>query len=124
MKYKINVSLGELVDKISILEIKLKKIKNFDKLKNVRKEFETLTKIIPEYQQTKNYQHLLTVNSKLWRVEDKLRKLEANKDFNEEFIDLARSVYKLNDKRASLKKEINIEYNSDLVEEKDYVNYQ
>lgn len=123
MKYKINVSLGELVDKISILEIKLKKIKNFDKLKNVRKEFEALTKIIPEYQQTKNYQHLLTVNNKLWRVEDKLRKLEANKIFDQEFVDLARSVYKLNDRRASLKKDINIEYNSNLIEEKDYVRY-
>ena len=119
------VSLGELIDKITILEIKQIHMTGI-KLKNVDKELKLLKKIL----QDKNLEididlinNLKEVNNNLWEIEDKIRIKERNKEFDKEFVELARSVYKENDKRASLKKEINQQYNSALVEEKSYNNY-
>ena len=119
------VSLGELIDKITILEIKQINM-NGIKLKNVDKELKLLKNII----QDKNLEididlinNLKEVNKNLWEIEDKIRIKERNQEFDKEFVELARSVYKENDKRASLKKEINQKYNSELVEEKSYNYY-
>ena len=128
MRIEIPVSFGELVDKLTILEIKKSKITNNEKLKNIQVEFELLNK---KYQtklkDTKElqvfYDALLEVNHKLWKIEDKLRILENNKEFNEEFIDLARSVYKLNDERFAIKNEINKTFDSEIQEQKEYENY-
>ena len=119
------VSLGELIDKITILEIKQINMTGI-KLKNVNKELKLLRKIL----QDKNLEididlinSLKEVNNNLWEIEDNIRIKERNQIFDKEFIQLARSVYKENDKRASIKKEINQKYNSDLVEEKLYNDY-
>ena len=119
------VSLGELIDKITILEIKQIHMTGI-KLKNVDKELKLLKKIL----QDKNLEididlinNLKEVNNNLWKIEDNIRIKESNQKFDKEFIQLARSVYKENDKRASIKKEINQKYNSELVEEKSYNNY-
>ena len=119
------VSLGELIDKITILEIKQIHMTGI-KLKNVDKELKLLKKIL----QDKNLEididlinTLKEVNNNLWEIEDNIRIKESTQKFDKEFIQLARSVYKENDKRASIKKEINQKYNSELVEEKSYNNY-
>ena len=119
------VSLGELIDKITILEIKQIHMTGI-KLKNVDKELKLLRKIL----QDENFEidivlinKLKEVNNNLWEIEDNIRIKEFNQKFDKEFIQLARSVYKENDKRASIKKEINQKYNSELVEEKSYNNY-
>jgi len=119
------VSLGELIDKITILEIKQIHMTGA-KLKNVNKELKLLKKIL----QDKNLEididlinSLKEVNNNLWEIEDNIRIKERDQKFNKEFIQLARSVYKENDKRASIKKEINQKYNSELVEEKSYRNF-
>ena len=116
------VSLGELIDKITILEIKQIHMTG-KKLKNVDKELKLLKNII----QDKNLEididlinNLKEVNNNLWEIEDNIRIKDSNQEFDKEFIELARSVYKENDKRASIKKAINLQYNSDLVEEKSY----
>ena len=116
------VSLGELIDKITILEIKQIHMTGI-KLKNVNKELKLLKKIL----QDKNLEididlidSLKEVNNKLWEIEDNIRIKERDQKFNKEFIQLARSIYKENDRRASIKKEINQKYNSELVEEKSY----
>ena len=118
------VSLGELIDKITILEIKQINMTGI-KRKNVNKELKLLKKIL----QDKNLEidinlinSLKEVNNNLWEIEDNIRIKERNQQFNKEFIQLARSVYKENDKRASIKKEINQKYNSKLIEEKSYSN--
>ena len=119
------ISLGELIDKITILEIKQIYMTGI-KLKNINKE----TKLLKNILQDKNLEinidlikNLKKINKKLWEIEDNIRIKESNQEFDEEFIKLARSVYIENDKRASIKKEINQKYNSDLVEEKSYKNY-
>ncbi len=119
------VSLGELIDKITILEIKQMHMTG-TKLKNVDKELKLLKKIL----KNKNLEididlinNLKEVNKNLWDIEDNIRIKESNQKFDQSFIQLARSVYKENDKRASIKKEINQKYNSELVEEKSYNNY-
>ena len=118
------VSLGELIDKITILEIKQIHMTGI-KLKNVNKELKLLKKIL----QDKNLEididlinSLKEVNNNLWKIEDNIRIKERDQKFNKEFIQLARSVYKENDKRASIKKEINKKYNSELIEEKSFSN--
>jgi hypothetical protein len=128
MRIEIPVSFGELIDKLTILEIKKSKITDNEKLKNIQLEFELLNK---KYQtklkDTKElqvfYDALLEVNHKLWKIEDKIRILENNKEFNEEFIDLARSVYKLNDERFAIKNQINKTFDSEIQEQKEYENY-
>ena len=119
------ISIGELIDKITILEIKQINMTGI-KLKNINKEMKLLKNIL----QDKNIEinidlikNLKEINKKLWEIEDNIRIKESNQEFDEEFIKLARSVYIENDKRASIKKEINQRYNSDLVEEKSYKNY-
>ena len=120
---KIEVSIGEILDKISILEIKKNKIKDREKLKNINNEFNTLVESYPTYIDQLEYKDLLKINSLLWDIEDRLRLKEKNKKFDEEFIKLARDVYFTNDKRSVIKKKINIRLGSDLIEEKSYEDY-
>ena len=127
MLVNISVSLGELVDKISILMIKQKNIKETSKLKNVNKELETLNNTLKKYikeQELDNYLNtLLDINTKLWNIEDDIRKCERLKKFDQTFIDLARSVYFTNDERAKIKNDINRTFGSELVEVKSYNKY-
>ena len=121
---KIEVSIGEILDKISILSIKLNKIEDTDKLRNVSKELSLLTKELPKGMlEDPLYTKLCGVNMKLWEIEDEIRVCEKHGDFNLNFIRLARAVYHRNDERAAIKKEINIKYNSNLIEEKSYKQY-
>jgi len=126
---KIEVSIGELVDKLSILEIKLLNIKDSHKSSNVYKELETLNPyfqdLLDEYGiEMKNlYTRISKINKTLWNIEDAIREKEAEEEFNEEFVELARSVYIINDQRAAVKKEINLLTKSELVEEKSYKDY-
>ena len=120
------ISIGELIDKITILEIKQVYMTGI-KLKNINKEMKLLKNILQDKNLEINIdliKNLKKVNKKLWEIEDNIRIKESNQEFDEEFIKLARSVYIENDKRASIKKEINQKYNSDLVEEKSYKNYK
>jgi hypothetical protein len=124
---KIEVSVGEVVDKYTILLIKLSNIKDEDKLKNIDRELTYLIDVLktkyPLITNSSLVKALLEINKELWKVEDLLRDFERAKDFNKEFVQLARNVYKLNDKRAHIKKEINIKYGSQFVEEKSYQPY-
>ena len=122
------ISSGELLDKISILEIKLKKIKDKENLKEINKEYAILKqsqnlniKLTNELKDL--FDELKKVNLNLWDIEDKLRICEKNKDFGETFIELARSVYIANDKRSRIKLEINKLLGSNIIEIKQYVNY-
>ena len=119
------ISIGELIDKITILEIKQIYMTGI-KLKNINKEMKLLKDILQDKNLEINIdliENLKKINKKLWEIEDNIRIKESNQEFDEEFIKLARSVYIENDKRAFIKKEINQKYNSDLVEEKSYKNY-
>ena len=119
------ISIGELIDKITILEIKQMYMTGIQ-LKNINKEMKLLKNILQDKNLEINIdliKNLKKINKKLWEIEDNIRIKECNQEFDEEFIKLARSVYIENDKRASIKKEINQTYNSDLVEEKSYKNY-
>ena len=126
---KIEVSNGELLDKISILELKLDKIKNKDKLVNIQKEFDELNPLCNELfriyggELQVHYLELAKINGELWDIEDWIRDCEREKRFDKEFVELARSVYITNDKRSEVKKIINILTGSGLVEEKSYKDY-
>ena len=121
------ISLGELVDKISILMIKKKNISDSIKLQHVNKELEflqkTLKKYISEDKINEFLLKLVNINSKLWDIEDDIRECERKKLFDQTFIDLARSVYFTNDERAKVKNEINKNFGSELVEVKSYEEY-
>jgi len=121
------ISLGELVDKISILMIKKKNISDSIKLQHVNKELEflqkTLKKYISEDEINEFLLKLVNINSKLWVIEDDIRECERKKLFDQTFIDLARSVYFTNDERAKVKNEINKNFGSELVEVKSYEEY-
>ena len=121
------ISLGELVDKISILIIKQKNITDETKLDHVKKELDFLQKTLMNYVQQEeinNYlENLININSKLWNIEDDIRECERKKLFNQTFIDLARSVYLTNDERAKVKNDINKTFGSELVEVKSYEEY-
>lgn len=123
----IPVSVGEVIDKISILQIKMNKIKDPSKLELVSKELKLLVDISQEWLVRYDLDDLLAelkyVNGELWDVEDKLRIMERDRDFSSKFIELARAVYFLNDKRFSLKNQVNQVTNSVINEVKDYVNY-
>jgi hypothetical protein len=120
----IDVSTGEVADKISILVIKNEKITDPVKLGHVQKELSSLIDSFPaEILIDKLYTELCGTNLVLWYIEDNIREKERLGEFDEEFIKLARDVYFTNDKRAALKKEINIKYGSDIVEEKSYKPY-
>jgi predicted nucleic acid-binding Zn-ribbon protein len=122
---KIEVSNGEIADKLTIIEIKLKRIKDKDKLINLKKEYDVLndavSKIIDKNHEL--YKQLLAVNQELWDIEDKIRDLERDKDFGDDFIQTARAVYFTNDKRSEIKRKINKHTGSNLFEEKSYQKY-
>ena len=118
------VSLGELIDKITILEIKCKFMKG-EQLLNVKKELNNLKTILKKEKISLDdelFVKLGAINKKLWDIESVIRNKELSEEFDEEFIKLSRFIYKENDIRASIKKEINIKYNSNLIEEKSYIN--
>ncbi len=124
---KIDISIGELVDKLTILSIKLEKISDAAKLKNCKNEYDILLKPMEECgikTDSDEFTKLKSVNLELWEIEDKIRIKELKQEFDDGFIELARSVYFKNDDRADAKREINIKYKSELVEEKEYVNYK
>ena len=119
------ISAGELVDKITILEIKKAKISNEEKLEDINKELESLKqtfkKFIPDDSTIKNnMDRLKNINAKLWDIEDGKRELEKKQDFSEKFVELARNVYKFNDQRAKIKLEINKALGSNIKEIKSY----
>lgn len=124
----IPISIGELMDKITILQIKSIKIKNTHQLHNINHELTLLTDIIDSQginrkKLYKEYLYMLhEINVCLWNVEEELRRLEKLQQFDEYFIDNARKVYEFNDRRAKVKKDINILYGSSIVEEKSYDN--
>lgn len=122
---KIEVSNGEIIDKLTIIQIKIERIKDNRKLLNLRKEFEELNAAALKILSSNDplYQALYEVNCDLWEIEDHIRDLERRKDFGEDFIQTARSVYIKNDKRAVIKRKINIATSSGLIEEKSYEKY-
>ncbi len=121
------VSLGELVDKISILHIKNLNIKDSEKLKLVKEELLLLNKTLDDHVNRNDIQlhldSLIAINSKLWVIEDDIRDCERNKIFDQKFIELARSVYFTNDKRSEVKLEINKKFGSKIIEVKSYEQY-
>ena len=126
MKIEIEVSVGELYDKISILRIKKNKILNPDKLFNINKELIYLeNKMLNNDPVIQNLaDELFQINSKLWDIENSKRRCEAENNFGYDFIQLARDVYIYNDRRAEIKKKINTLTYSDIVEEKEYTSYK
>jgi hypothetical protein len=128
MLLQAQISVGEFIDKITILEIKLARIKDAGKLENVRREYSALTRAYTE-RLTDDAEiaplrsELKAVNEALWRIEDDLRARERAKGFDADFIQLARSVYFTNDRRAELKKRIDLTLGSELTEEKSYDAY-
>jgi len=133
---KIEVSNGEIIDKLTILKIKLDQIKDADKLVNIQKEYDYLNAVVGMiYAEFKDDQvlteelqflhdDLLNVNKTLWNIEDYIRAFEKTEVFNEDFIELARSVYFTNDDRSDVKKKINTLTGSQFVEEKSYEEYK
>lgn len=123
----IEVSHGEIVDKLTILQIKKKNITDPEKLVNITKEYDYLISIVENdlgiSTLSSDYLELLSVNEELWIIEDDIRDKERKKEFDEDFIKLARSVYYTNDVRAKIKKDINLKYSSGFIEEKGYIQY-
>ena len=121
------ISLGELADKITILEIKLKKIVNKESQNIIKKEYQSLKKVdlkgidLEKYKQLFN--ELKSINEKLWDVENEKRFLEKNSDFGDKFVKVSRDVHFMNDKRAKIKKEINQSFGSNIEEVKEYTKY-
>lgn len=122
---KIEISNGELLDKLSILEIKQEKIQDVNKLSNVNQEYSLLKPLADSllHLVKPEYEALVAINRKLWDIEDTIRDLERRKLFGDEFIHTARQVYQFNDERAAIKKEINRITGSGLTEEKSYSGY-
>ncbi len=128
MSIKIDISVGELLDKITILQIKTERIHDQAKLVNVKKELDVLlaqweASVYVKADLRDSIKALKEVNESLWEIEDKIRLKEGKQLFDEEFVTLARSVYVTNDKRADIKRNINNETGSELVEEKSYSDY-
>ena len=127
---KVEVSNGELLDKLTILELKLTNITNVQKLSNIQKEHDELSPLADQLfdsygEELKNFYRKLTeINSELWTIEDDIRECERNKDFGSDFVSLARAVYFTNDKRSDVKKAINLLTDSGFVEEKSYEDYE
>jgi hypothetical protein len=122
------VSIGELLDKITILNIKRVMVSDLEKVANVKRELMELmdmgSTFLSQPKVEELYDRLMVVNKNLWDVEDQLRKMELEKKFDEDFILKARSVYQLNDRRYQIKNEINILLGSNILEVKQYVDYQ
>lgn len=128
MRLMVEVAPGELIDKITILEIKLRNIKDETKLANVRREYEILMQTFREnVEETADLRALIDelreANAKIWDIEDEVRDLERARDFGDRFVAVARSVYRSNDRRAETKRKINELLNSVLIEEKSYAAY-
>jgi hypothetical protein len=128
MKYLIEIVPGELIDKITILEIKLEKIRDDRKLQNISREYKVLMEVYSAaIVETKELRALSAklkeLNATLWRLEDDIRDKERKKVFDSDFIALARSIYRTNDIRAATKRAINELLNSEFIEEKSYVAY-
>ena len=127
---KVEVSNGELLDKLTILELKMSNISDDKKLINVKKEFNELSPLAKLlFEKFKDglltkYKELALINSELWKIEDDIRECEKNKNFGEKFVQLARAVYFTNDKRSDVKKQINILTGSGFIEEKSYEDYE
>lgn len=124
----IPISWGELFDKLTILQIKLENLKDTNALKNVKVEYYKLCKIynnnfLEDENAKRFFNDLKQINEKLWDIEDNIRDKERNKIFDQEFIELARSVYITNDQRSRVKKKINKFFESELIEEKSYSHY-
>ena len=125
---RVPISVGELIDKMTILEIKSERITRAGPLANVLRELERLTRIwenspISDQDMEEARTELKVVNEALWEIEDKIRAKESAGSFDDEFIELARSVYLQNDRRAAIKRRINLESGSELIEEKSYADY-
>ena len=125
---KVELSVGELLDKISILQIKTERIVDRSKLENINKELDALislweNSIYSNSNLESEINNLKTINEELWDIEDKIRDKERNQIFDKGFIELARAVYITNDKRADIKRIINSKTRSELIEEKSYSNY-
>ena len=126
---QVEISNGELLDKISILELKILKVEDEEKLINVMTEFDALNPLVIELfekhggQLQNHYLELAKINGELWDIEDWIRDCEREKRFDKEFVELARSVYITNDKRCEVKKLINLTTSSELIEEKSYKEY-
>ena len=126
---KVEISCGELIDKLTILSIKSEKIKDKEKLKNVQHEFKVLNEISQKLKSLNPdefdnfFKKLRKINLSLWNIEDEIRKFEKESNFGKDFIELARSVYITNDERFRTKNEINTFFSSGIVEEKDYEEY-
>jgi hypothetical protein len=122
---KIEVSNGEIIDKLTIIKIKLERIKESSKLKNLQKEYDILKAASSEIlgKDDSLYKSLYDINCELWDIEDRIRDLERKKDFGRDFIETARLVYINNDKRSEIKREINLRTSSGLIEEKSYEKY-
>ena len=127
---KVEVSNGELLDKLTILELKLTNIADVQKLSNIQKEHDELSPLADQLfdsygEELKNlYKKLTEINSELWTIEDDIRECERNKDFGSDFVSLARAVYFTNDKSSDVKKAINLLTDSGFVEEKSYEDYE
>jgi len=122
---RVDVSVGEFLDKLSILEIKSERIADPAKLANVRRELQVLRDTwaaspLAAADIGEEYAELMRLNGRLWEIEDRIREREAERRFDAEFVELARSVYTTNDRRAAVKRRINLRLGSDLVEEKSY----
>jgi hypothetical protein len=122
---KIEVSNGEIIDKLTIIQIKLERITDKVKLTNLQKEFDILYEASSSIISTSDplYKSLYEVNCELWDIEDHIRDLERKKEFGDDFVSTARAVYFKNDKRSEIKREINIKTSSGLIEEKSYEKY-
>jgi len=129
MTIKTDISIGEFLDKLSILQIKQMRIKDPQKLENINKELQVLTSLWSRFNRdaevdiSAELAALRKINETLWEIEDQIREKEAAAQFDQDFIQLARSVYITNDERASIKKKINHLLNSGLIEEKSYKEY-
>jgi hypothetical protein len=124
----VEISAGEFLDKLTILKIKTERITDPDKLRNINRELDVFRQAwvdspLSQKNVSVNLASLKQVNEKLWDIEDRLREMEAQKRFDDEFVQLARSVYRLNDKRAAIKRALNEILGSKLVEEKSYTEY-
>ena len=129
MNVNLEISIGEFFDKLTILEIKKEQISDESKLANVNKELDALNTLLDSLPFSRvdvesEVSELKTINEKLWVIEDDIRDKESAKSFDQEFIELARSVYFTNDRRSDVKREINIKLGSDFIEEKSYEEYQ
>jgi len=129
MNVKLEISIGEFFDKITILEIKKEQISDAEKLVNINNELDALNALLDDLPFSRSdveneVAELKKINEELWVIEDDIRDKEAQKTFDQGFIDLARSVYFTNDRRSDVKRDINMKLGSDFVEEKSYEEYQ